>query len=349
MAVAEGLLAAPWRMFFALAGGHALLAPPLALLAGLDPAHHGTGMVLGLGLASVAGYALTALPGWDGAGPVRGHTTALLAVLWGLALLAAEQDMPLLAWIFPLAFAGVLLRRRRGDGKRLVVCAAVFAVTAATLGLGPAAGVAVLAALVCFIGGRAVPAFLQSAAGSSAVLPRVAPALAAVLTLTSLIRVEAAFAAAIVVLWQTHYWPRRPWATGAGAMLAGSWLMLGTGLALRGLSEAMALPQATGVHLLGMGAMGGMVVAISGRAGMARVDGVPQAGCMILAGFALIQAAALLRAAAPMQAGLILPATAAWSAGWAAYLLALRPVLSGPVPRPAFSGSDRRGIYKAKG
>ncbi|HRO16427.1 MAG TPA: NnrS family protein, partial [Paracoccus sp. (in: a-proteobacteria)] len=64
--MAEGLFAAPWRIFFVLAGVHAILAPPLSLWAGLEPSRHGTGMVLGLGLAAVAGYALTALPGWDG-------------------------------------------------------------------------------------------------------------------------------------------------------------------------------------------------------------------------------------------------------------------------------------------
>ncbi|HRO14356.1 MAG TPA: NnrS family protein, partial [Paracoccus sp. (in: a-proteobacteria)] len=170
----------------------------------------------------------------------------------------------------------------------------------------------------------------HSAAGRPAPLPWAAPAAAAFLTLTSLVWAGAALAAAAAVLWQTRRWPRGAWRHGAGAMLAGAWLALAAGLALRGLAGHLPLPQAAGVHLLGMGAMGGMIVAISGRAGMRRVDGCPRAGRLILTGFALIQTAALLRLAAAGQPGLIHPAAALWSAGWAVWLLTLRPVLSGP-------------------
>lgn len=333
------LLAAPWRIFFVLAAAHAMAAPPLFLWAGTDPVRHGAGMVLGLGLGAVAGYALTALPGWDGAGPVAGRTSGLLAGLWCLALAGVYLAAPVLVWLFPLALAAVLLRRRHGDPKRLVVATAAAVATAATLTLGPAAGVTVLAALICFIGGRAVPAFLWGAAGRSATPPRAGPVIAAGLTLASLVLPEAALVAALTALWQIRHWPRGAWRRGAGAMLAGAWLALAGGLALRGVSGHLPVPQTGWIHVLGMGAMAGMIVAISGRAAMRRVQGRPSAGGAILTAFGLIALAALLRVIAVDRPALVALAAAVWSAGWAAYLLALWPVLSGPPPRPAFSGT----------
>ena len=82
-------LAAPFRPFFALGLGHAMLLMVLTglALAGVAPAAfpiawHGHEMVFGFALAIIAGTALTALPSWAGIAETRGATLALLAGAW---------------------------------------------------------------------------------------------------------------------------------------------------------------------------------------------------------------------------------------------------------------------------
>ena len=88
-------LAAPFRPFFALGMGHAMLLMVLTglALAGVAPAAfpiawHGHEMVFGFALAIIAGTALTALPSWAGIAETRGATLALLAGAWLLGRVA---------------------------------------------------------------------------------------------------------------------------------------------------------------------------------------------------------------------------------------------------------------------
>ena len=88
-------LAAPFRPFFALGMGHAMLLMVLTGLALADVAPaafpiawHGHEMVFGFALAIIAGTALTALPSWAGIAETRGATLALLAGAWLLGRVA---------------------------------------------------------------------------------------------------------------------------------------------------------------------------------------------------------------------------------------------------------------------
>ena len=86
------LLSIGFRPFFLLAGVHGALAVPLFLAdylgyggdftwwpAGLWHMHE---MVYGYGMAVIAGFLLTAVPGWRKTMPVSGAPLALLAVIW---------------------------------------------------------------------------------------------------------------------------------------------------------------------------------------------------------------------------------------------------------------------------
>lgn len=323
------LLAAPWRVFFVLGALHAAAAPLVLLVRG-EPTAHGAGMILGFGLAAVAGYALTALPGWDGGPPVPARLSGLLAALW---LLGRAGGPPVLDWPFAVALAAVLLRRPSAT-RRGAVAAAVLAVTAVMQARGAGDGLLVMAALIAAIGGRAMPAFLASAAGRAARPVGAVPAITAALSLAAILAPPAALGAAALAAWQVRHWCRQGAREGAGAMLAVAWAWLVAGLAVAGLGLSGA------THLLGMGAMGGAVMAISGRAAMPRRGGVPRATPVLLGAFALVCIATALRVGAVAAPVLLWPSALAWAAGWLLYLVALWPRLTGPVLRPAFSGSS---------
>jgi uncharacterized protein involved in response to NO len=112
----SALFACGFRPFFLLAGLYGALAVPLWLgvytgWIGLDPAlppalWHGHEMLFGYATAVLAGFLLTATPGWSGTGPVRGRLLAALAVLWlgGCVGVTFGGAAPGLAAVIDLAF-----------------------------------------------------------------------------------------------------------------------------------------------------------------------------------------------------------------------------------------------------
>jgi uncharacterized protein involved in response to NO len=86
------------------------------------------------------------------------------------------------------------------------------------------------------------------------------------------------------------------------------------------------------VHLLMIGGMGGMGVAVIARSNAIRMPDRLKARRSAVAGFACVLLAALLR-----MADLTAPAAASWSLGWGLVLLAHLRGCAGPVERPIFS------------
>ena len=115
------LFAYGFRPFFLLAGLYGALAVPLWLAAyagwlDLTPAlpaalWHGHEMLFGYCTAVLAGFLLTATPGWSGSAPVQGWPLAGLAVLWlgGRVALAFGVEVPALAAVIDLAFLPALV------------------------------------------------------------------------------------------------------------------------------------------------------------------------------------------------------------------------------------------------
>lgn len=149
-------------------------------LAGRD--WHVHEMVFGYVAAVLAGFLLTAIPNWTGRLPVTGVPLALLAGLWlaGRIAMAVSATAPeagaAVDAAFPVVLALVAWREvlTGRNMRNLPVCIALslfalasiaFHVTAfADLDRGCAerGALAVIAMLICLIGGRIVPSFTRN-------------------------------------------------------------------------------------------------------------------------------------------------------------------------------------------
>ena len=91
------------------------------------------------------------------------------------------------------------------------------------------------------------------------------------------------------------------------------------------------LPAVVGLHLLRIGAIGGMTLAALMRASSGHAGRGLQAGPALTAAFVSLALAALARAAVPFEPGLRLTA-ALWACGFAIFLARMAPVLTSPNP-----------------
>ena len=177
-----------FRPFFLLAG---LWAPTalllwLAMLAGIlepptamDPvAWHVHEMLFGFIAAAIAGFLLTAVPGWTARPPLRGLPLAALAALWAAGRIAVALS----AWIGAAGAAAVDLAFLAGlaaycareiaigrSWRNLAVIALLALLIAANalFHLGETetaqrAAIATIVTLVALIGGRVVPEFTRN-------------------------------------------------------------------------------------------------------------------------------------------------------------------------------------------
>ena len=353
----------------------------LGFAPGLWHAHE---LLFATGGAAVGGYVLTALTSWTGRPPVSTSELKMLAGLWLTARLSlvCADFLPiavLLAGalgyfvVLGLVMVRELVAARVTSKVSLVLALAVLTVLdglfvgqlqgPGVLPWVPLATVLVFAFLISVVGGRAIPAFTRNS------LPDIDAALlirsecrhgglysgSLVLAVASAVICPDAWggtgliAAGGLQLWRMRGWQSlRAWRNSSLLLLHIAWVWLPVGLVLTGVAlvrpDLYSLKDA--VHALSMGAMGTMIVAVSGRAAMARTGGPLVAGRALLVAFVLIWLAALVRVLSPfMPARGVDPIAGAailWMAGWSIYLLAMRPALSGPVTRPVFSGPRRR-------
>jgi uncharacterized protein involved in response to NO len=222
----------------------------------------------------------------------------------------------------------------------------------------PLAMVLLFAVLISIIGGRAVPAFtrswLQTTApgrnfhdnrllSSSALIATAVGGGMALVGQTTVAGTWLVFAGVLhglrLIGWQTLHTRHYP----ALLMLHLAWLWLPAGLILMGTAmlRPQALPLAAATHGLTMGAMGSMILAIAGRAAMARQRGRLLAGRGLVWAFALVWLATLLRVLTPFVSqnwpDPVMASAALWMLGWCIFLWAYRPALHGPLPFPILS------------
>lgn len=366
-------------------GVWAMLVPWVWIWPGLidDPVFwHAHELIFGMAGAALGGYLLIALPSWTG--PKIRHRIGRLSLLvlvlaWGLgrgALLFGAQGpaVSISASLYPLWLSAVLLpplwRARAWQKLPFAVVPMVLAAADLTwlemrqsgvsdlpFGL---MGVLIFAVMLSMVGGRAVPAFINSrfcgAGDSVSPLPFLG-ALASVLIVLSIIFLvaqnaaisgAAMMAAAALQAFRLFAWGRRGLFAHLDLMmlyLAWAWLVIGLAL----LGGALQMPDvyapATLLHGLTIGAMGSMIMAITSRAFMARAPGRLLASPTQVAAFVLIGIAAILRLLLPYTdvVGLsgVQWSVGAWSLGWALFL---RPVLRGltkPPPHPVLSALRR--------
>ncbi len=332
-------------------------------------------LFFGMAAAAVGGYLLTALPHWAGRG-IRPGALGLLVLFWtagrgaqawpGLpvpvllaaalsypVLLGAALSVPLLrarAWprlwmgILPLILAGadaaLLLADRQGAGDAWPL--------RLTLGFS---------LMIGLIGGRAVPAFARSRL--KILCPEAhlhdRPALgilAALMTFlaTGFLSFGLPFPAGVALLvagaaqaLRLSGW--RPFVLRSQTdilmmLLAFGWLALGQALLGLGVIRPDLLRPEEALHVLTMGAMGSMILAIAARPLLPRQAGRLRTTPDIGLAFTLLSAGTMLRLTRPETvAGLdALPLAAClWSAGWGLYLIRALRCWRHPAPFPALS------------
>ena len=363
-----------FRPFFLLAG---LWAPTallmwLAMLAGIlepptamDPASwHVHEMLFGFVAAAIAGFLLTAVPGWTGRPPLPGLPLAGLAALW----LAGRIAVALSAWIGAAAAAVVDIAFLAGvaalcareiaiarNWRNLAVIAlpALLIAANALFHLGDTetaerAAIATVVTLVALIGGRVVPEFtrnwlvrrgavkLPASHGpldSAAMAVTVAAAIAwTVLGDHPLVGAALGLAAAALALrlarWRGPSTAAEPllWVLHLG------YLWLPAGLALLAVSMySPAVPGSVALHALTAGAMATMILAMTTRATLGHTGRPLTASRATAAIYLLVTAAAGARLASGLadEAGsaLLHASAAAWVAAFALFVLSYGPML----------------------
>lgn len=155
---------------------------------------------------------------------------------------------------------------------------------------------------------------------------------------------------ALVLIWKMRGWQSfRVWRSPLLAALHLGYAWLPVGFALLGSMGLVAaffphvwLPSGDLLHVFTVGAMAGLIMAISGRAAAHHPDGHMQMtrGCFV--GFVLVWLSTWLRVAVAFVSDhgelLINLAAGAWCLGWLAFAIGYLPALRGPVIRPVLSG-----------
>lgn len=337
-------------------------------------------MVFGYGAAVVAGFLFTAVPNWTGRMPTRGWPLFALMMTWllgrfavGGVLALPETAVLLVDQAFLLAVGAMIAREivagRNWRNLKVLVPVAVLwcanlvfhleAMTGGSADLGRRMGLAVLIFLIMLIGGRIVPSFTRNwlvRQGSKAMptafnrLDAVAlGAGAAALGLWVAWPLAALTGACLGVAGALHLarlsrW--RGWATWQSpllTMLHLAYLFVPLGLIASGAAAFSIVAPETGAHLLGIGAVGGMTIAVMMRATMGHTGRALVAGPLLGTAFAMLLAAAVGRMFGGTELygsldGLTFSAIC-WTAAFALLAWRLIPWLV----TPGHAGSSRAG------
>jgi len=155
----------------------------------------------------------------------------------------------------------------------------------------------------------------------------------------------ALIAAAMAMLWTMSGW--RSSATLSNPLLAAlhlAYLWVPVGILTLGVIGLgfVAYPMADAFHTITIGAMSGLIMAISGRAASYTASGDMRAGAGFVVGVLAIWITTWLRLSAPFfparSADIHFAAALLWDVGWLVFIIGFMPALTGPVRRPVLSG-----------
>lgn len=339
------------------------------------PNWHAHEMLFGFASAVLAGFLLTAVPNWTGRLPVSGKPLGALFALWcagRIALLAVNEIGMVAAAVIDGLFLPALLlicTREIVAGRKwkdLKVLAALFALSLAN-GLYHIAiiggdrdeaairlALAAYVVLVMIVGGRIVPSFTRNwlnKAGrtdfpvpfnrfdTAAILAGVA-ALAAWTTLPAHPATAGlAFAAAILHAIRLYRW--RGWTTARERLLLVLHIAYGfipLGLLAIGLAAFGWLEERSVLHLLSVGAVAGMMLAVMTRASLGHTGRTLKASRLTVASYAALIACALVRPLGevfPDQSPTIYAASGLlWITAFGLFCLEYAPILAGKRRMP---------------
>lgn len=360
----QGLLIIP---YWALAWSGLLSLPSITV----NPAlWHGHEMLFGFAGAAIAGFLLTAVANWTKRPPVSGYSLLLLCSLWLLARVtwcvpnfsalpfAAALDLGFDILLLAL-FARELIA---ADNRRnLKVAAVLLLYTAVNAGMyfalfsgvsNPSqwllAAIYLLILLINIIGGRVIPMFTGNwlrqnlpACRQPTTFNRfdlVVVVITALFMLAALAALPAAGMLGIIaglaqllrlLRWQGWNTRREPllWSLHLG------YAWLGIGLLLNGVALLGAVPSSAGMHALTVGAISGLILAMSSRAALGHTGRVLTSHPLLTSTFVFINIAALTRVLAALFPGahiLLLAAAFAWVVALLTYCIRYFPILLFP-------------------
>ncbi len=369
------LLALGFRPFYLLGAAFAGVAVPawIASYLGLidaprlDLLWHMHEMLFGFVIAIVVGFLYTAGRNWTGLWTPRGAQLAALAALWiagrvGMVALPAAAAAAVDVLFLPLAALPLYRVIRRAGNDRNLVMVALLAVLAlanaafhaAALGLlavSPMqplyAAIVAVVVIESVLGGRVIPNFTANAVRGART--RSFPRLEQLsLTLTAATGVAwavlpmsvplalLAFGAAIAQAarmagWQPLCTVRQPllW------ILHLSYAWIPAGFVLLGLACFGLVAPSAAVHVLAVGAMGGLIIGMITRTALGHTGRMLRAGRSETAMYLLLQAGVMARLVAALADGALrepalVAATACWSLAFGLYCLVYGPYLSRP-------------------
>lgn len=340
---------------------------------------HAHEMIFGFAGAALGGFFLTAVPNWTGAPAARHMFIALVSALWlagRLAVWFSASLPPVLVAAAALSFLPVLAAQiavqlvRRPKPQNIMFLGILAIIWLADLlvqadwmgfgwgdqGRGLRAGLFGVVALIAVLGGRITPAFTRNAmqrAGRHTGLPEarkpvelatmigaVALPLAVLADAPEALSGAVALVAGLGALVRLSLW--RPGWTLPYPIL---WAMhvaygaLGLGYVLVGLAAFGHGSEIAALHVLGIGAAGGMILAVMSRASLGHSGRPLIAPASLAWGYGLVAAAAALRWIGSTEIGLYYPAVLAsgalWILAFTLFLAAFLPILLGPrLPRP---------------
>ena len=301
--------------------------------------YHAHEMIFGYAAAALAGFMLTAIPNWTGRLPVSGAPLAALVALWlaGRLVMVWPDILPAYAGAFLEAaflpvLAGVAAREiiAGRNWKNLKILVALGLLSAVNVAFHAAvitdadpmvafrAGVAVLIALIGLVGGRVVPSFTRNWLHRNGALKLPHPAdrvdeaataisILALLTWTfiptGIVTAVLAGAAGLLQLWRLSRWCGL--ATVAQPIvfvMHVAYLFLPLGLA--GIASAAMdwISPASALHILTVGAIGNMTLAIMTRATLGHTGRKLEASRTTSLAYAALTLAAVIRPLAELIA-----------------------------------------------
>lgn len=289
------------------------------------------------------------------------------------AMLVSDALPPTAVALIDLAFLPLLAAKlaamlaRRPKPQNVALLAALAALWGGDLlchldwtGLRPGAaeaglrlGLGALCVLIAVIGGRVTPAFTRNAMrrdGVESGLPRSLGVLEAIaiggacLTTALWALGDAGPVASVAALgtgvaqlgraalWRPLWALRQPilWSLHLGMTMLGlGWLALGLGWA------GLAIPESAALHLLAIGAVGGMTLAMMSRAALGHTGRPLRAPTPVALAYALVALSALIRFAGPVvlpvfYAEALRLAALLWITAFALFALSYWPILTGP-------------------
>ncbi|MDN5788284.1 NnrS family protein [Pseudorhodobacter sp.] len=327
-------------------------------------------MIFGYAFAVITGFLFTAIPNWTGRMPKQGWPLVALAVLWiaGRAAVAGFFGLaPVVVMLVDLAFGAAVLAMiaieivAGRNWRNLMVVVPVGglwlanlafhleAMTTGSVDYGRRAALSLVLFLILLIGGRVIPSFTRNWLVKQKVtaLPipfnrfDAASLIVAALALAAwigapesrLTGVALTLAALIHLVRLLRWQGARTWASPLLVMLHIAYLQVPLGFAALAISilGGGVIGQVVGLHLLGIGAIAGMTVAVMMRATMGHSGRPLEAGAILTLGFATVVLSGFIRAGTAAFAGNgVLIAATLWTLGFAMVIYRLAPMLWGP-------------------